>query len=274
MPVAHLNGTELHYLDQAPGAKPHAGTAHPSRDAVLFLHAFPLHSGMWTHALAALARRHRVLAMDYRGMGKSGLPPEVLSMDVVAEDVRALLEHLRVERAAVVGLSMGGYVAFELYRRNPALFRGLVLCDTKAAADGDEARAGRERFAHRVVERGLAWVVDEMAPKLLRAEPDPAVVRELRHLVGGCTPAGVAACQRGMARRPDSTATLATIACPTLVIVGEEDQATPPAEAERMAAGVKGARLVRLPGAGHLSNLEAPAAFDAALGEFVDGLPA
>jgi pimeloyl-ACP methyl ester carboxylesterase len=269
MPVAHLNGTELHYLDHAPGRRDH-----PASDAVLFLHAFPLHAGMWAHQLATLERRHRVLAPDYRGMGKSGVPPEILSMDVLAEDVLALLAHLRVERVAVVGLSMGGYVAFELYRRAPGLFRGLALCDTKAAADGDEARAGRERFAQRAAERGLGWVVDEMAPRLLRAEPDPAVVRELRHLVGGCTPAGVAACQRGMARRPDSTATLTTLACPTLVVVGEEDQATPPAEAERMAAAVKGARLVRLPGAGHLSSLEAPAAFDAALSGFVDGLPA
>jgi pimeloyl-ACP methyl ester carboxylesterase len=269
MPVAHLNGTELHYLDH-----PASGPSRASRDAVLFLHAFPLHSGMWARQLATLERGHRALAVDYRGMGKSGVPPETLTMEVVAEDVLALLAHLRVERTAVVGLSMGGYVAFELYRRAPGLFRGLVLCDTKAAADGDEARAGREKFAQRVAERGLGWVVDETAPKLLRAEPDPAVVRELRHLLAGCAPAGVAACQRGMARRPDSTATLSTIACPTLVVVGEEDQATPPAEAERMAAAVKGARLVRIPRAGHLSNLEAPAAFDAALTEFVDALPA
>ncbi len=266
MPIAPVNGTSLHYRD--------AGSSRSARDAVLLLHAFPLHSGMWARQIASLEARHRVIAPDVRGMGRSSVPPEALTMDLVAEDVRALLAHLRIERVALVGLSMGGYVAFELYRRQPGLFRGLVLCDTKAAADGDEARAGRERFAQRAVERGLGWVVDEMAPKLLRAEPDPAVVRELRHLVGGCTPAGVAACQRGMARRPDSTATLATIACPTLVVVGEEDQATPPAEAERMAAAVKGARLVRIPGAGHLSNLEAPAAFNAALSAFVDSLPA
>ncbi|HET6437584.1 MAG TPA: alpha/beta fold hydrolase [Anaeromyxobacter sp.] len=266
MPIAHVNGTELNYRD--------AGQSRSARDAVVLLHAFPLHSGMWTREVAALEARHRVIALDYRGMGRSGVPPEALTMDVVAEDVRALLAHLRVERAAVVGLSMGGYVSFELYRRAPGLFRGLALCDTKAAADTEEAAAGREKFAKGAIEKGLGWVAEEMIPRLLRPSPDPAVVREVRHLVGGATPAGVAACQRGMARRPDSTATLPTIACPTLLLVGEHDAGTPPAEAEKMAAAVKGSRLVRIPAAGHLSNLENPAAFDSALVEFVDALPA
>ncbi len=266
MPIAHVNGTELHFRD--------AGASRATRDAVVLLHAFPLHSGMWARQLATLEAKHRVIALDYRGMGRSGVPPEVLGMDVVADDVRALLAHLRVERAAVVGLSMGGYVAFELYRRAPGLFRGLALCDTKAAPDADEARKNRETFARTALERGLGWVMDEMIPKLLRPTPDPAVVKEVRHLVAGATPAGVAACQRGMARRPDSTPTLATIACPTLVVVGEHDAGTPPAEAEKMAAAVKGSRLVHIPDAGHLSSLENPAAFDAALVEFVNGLPA
>jgi 3-oxoadipate enol-lactonase len=263
MPIAHVNGTELHYRD--------AGAA--AHDAIVFLHAFPLHSGMWARQLAALEGRNRVLAIDYRGMGRSGVPPEALTMDVVADDVRALLAHVRVERAVVVGLSMGGYVAFELYRRAPGLFRGLALCDTKAAEDGEEARRNREAFARTAIERGLGWVADEMVPKLLRPAPDPAVVKEVRHLVGGATPAGVAACQRGMARRPDSTPTLATIACPTLFIVGEHDASTPPAEAERMSAAVHGSRLVKLPGAGHLSSLDNPDAFDAALLGFLERLP-
>jgi pimeloyl-ACP methyl ester carboxylesterase len=266
MPIAHVNGTELHYRD--------AGASRSARDAIVFLHAFPLHAGMWARQVAALEARHRVLAVDYRGMGRSGVPPEALTMELVAQDVRALLAHVRVERAAFVGLSMGGYVAFELHRQAPGLFRGLALCDTKAAADGDEARRSREAFARTAVERGLGWVADEMVPRLLRPSPDPAVVKEVRHLVGGATPAGVAACQRGMARRPDSTATLATIACPTLFLAGEHDASTPPAEAERMAAAVKGSRFVKIPDAGHLSCFDAPAAFDAALMGFLEGLPA
>jgi pimeloyl-ACP methyl ester carboxylesterase len=263
MPVAHLNGTELHFRD--------AGSA---KDAIVLLHAFPLHSGMWVRQIAALEKRHRVIALDYRGLGKSGTPPEATTMDVIAEDVRALLAHLRVERAAFVGLSMGGYVAFELYRTAPGIFRGLVLCDTKAAADTAEGKAMREKFARTALERGLGWVADEQVPKLLRPSPDPAVVKEVRHLVAGGTPAGVAAAQRGMARRPDSTATLATIACPTLVVVGEQDGLTPPAEAEAMTKAVKGAALVKIPDAGHLSNIENPVAFGAAVVPFLDKLPA
>jgi pimeloyl-ACP methyl ester carboxylesterase len=263
MPKASVNGTELHYRDSG-----------SSKDVVLLLHAFPLHSGMWARQIAALSARHRVVAPDYRGLGKSAVPPEASTMELLAQDVRALLQHLRVERAAVAGLSMGGYLAFELYRQAPALFRGLALCDTRAGADSEEGKATREKFAQTTIERGLGWVADEMVPKLLRPQPDPAVVKEVRSLISDGTPAGVAAAQRGMARRPDSTPTLATIACPTLVVVGEEDGLTPPGESEKMAKAVKGAKLVKVPRAGHLANVENPAAFDAALVAFVDGLPA
>jgi pimeloyl-ACP methyl ester carboxylesterase len=112
-----------------------------------------------------------------------------------------------------------------------------------------------------------------MTPKLLRPQPDAAVVKEVRSLIGQGTPAGVAAAQRGMARRPDSTPTLAQIACPALVVVGAEDTLIPPAEAEKLAAGIKGAKLAKIPGAGHLPNIESPAAFDAALLGFLDALP-
>ena len=263
MPTANLNGTELHWRDAGSGTS-----------TVLLLHAFPLHSGMWARQIAALEKRHRVLAVDYRGLGKSGTPPEASTLDLLAEDVRTLLAHLRIERAAVAGLSMGGYLSLELYRQAPALFRGLALCDTKAGADNDEGKAGREKFAQTTLEKGLSWVADEMVPKLLKADPDPAAVKEVRRLIQDGTPAGVAAAQRGMARRIDSTPTLARITCPTLVIVGQGDTLTPPAESEKMAAAVKGARLVKIPGAGHLANIENPDAFNAALTSFVDGLPA
>ena len=263
MPRASLNGTELHYRD--------SGT---SKDVVLLLHAFPLHSGMWARQVAALEKTHRVVAPDYRGLGKSGMPPEAWTLELLAQDVRALLAHLRIERAAVAGLSMGGYLAFELHRQLPGLFRGLALCDTRAGADNDEGKANREKFAKTAIERGLGWVADEMIPKLLRPQPDPAAVKEVRALITDGTPAGVAAAQRAMARRPDSTPTLAAITCPTLVVVGEEDSLTPPAESVKLAQGVKGARLVRIPGAGHLPCIESPEPFTRALVEFFAALPA
>ena len=262
MPTVTVNGTALHYLDAGRGTS-----------AVLLLHAFPVHSGMWTRQVEALARRHRVIAPDYRGLGQSGTPPVATTMGLLCEDVRALLGHLRVERVGVAGLSMGGYLAFEVWRQVPGLVRGLALCDTRAGADTPEGAAGREAFARDALEHGLGWVADQMAPKLLRPAPDAAVLKEVRRLVADGTPAGVAAAQRGMAQRPDSTATLQTITVPTLVVVGEQDGLTSPAEAEKLAAGIRGSRLVKIPGAGHLSNLEAPARFDEALLAWAEALP-
>jgi 3-oxoadipate enol-lactonase len=264
MPIAHVNGTDLHYRD--------AGTAH--KDVLLLLHAFPLHSGMWQRQIAALEGRWRIVAPDYRGLGQSAPRGEASTMQVLAEDVRALLQHLRVERAAVAGLSMGGYLSLELYRQIPGFFRGLALCDTRAGADTEEGKAGREKFAQTAIERGLEWVADDMIPKLLRPDPDPAVAKEVRDLIRRGTPAGVAAAQRGMAQRPDSAETLGKITCPTLVIVGAEDTLTPPAESEKMAKAIKGAKLVKVKKAGHLANLEATEEFNRALGAFLGTLPA
>jgi pimeloyl-ACP methyl ester carboxylesterase len=262
MPTTDTGAAKIHYQDTGNG-----------KEVVVLLHAFPLHSGMWSRQIAALSPRYRVVAPDYPGLGKSTPRAEPSTMEFLATEVLALLDGLRIDRAVVAGLSMGGYLAFEVYRKRPGLFRGLALCDTRCGADTPEAAANRETFARNAVEKGLHWVADEMTPKLLKPKPDPAVVREVRALIGQGTPAGVAAAQRGMARRPDSTPTLATIHCPTLVVVGEEDTLTPPAESEKMAAGIKGARLVRIPGAGHLANVEAPALFDQALLEFVGALP-
>jgi pimeloyl-ACP methyl ester carboxylesterase len=264
MPIVHLNGTDLYYRD--------AGD--PTANAVVLLHAFPLNSGMWQRQISALGAKHRVVALDYRGLGQSKPSAEPSTLPRLAEDVRALLAHLRIERAAVAGLSMGGYLSFELYRQAPGLFRGLVLCDTKASADTEEAKAMREKFAQTALEKGLEWVADEMIPKLLRPDPDPAVAREVREIIRRGTPAGVAAAQRGMAQRPDSTPTLAKIACATLVIVGDQDTLTPLKDSQAMAKAIPGARLVKVKGAGHLANLENVEAFDRALVEFVTGLAA
>jgi pimeloyl-ACP methyl ester carboxylesterase len=263
MPTLKVTGSEIHYLDVGRG---------PS--AVVLLHAFPLHLGMWSRQVESLSQRHRVVALDYRGLGSSGPPRAPSTMDLLAEDVGALCAHLRVERAGVAGLSMGGYLAFEVWRRMPRLVRGLALCDTRAGPDTPEGAAGRETFARNALEKGLSWVADEMTPKLLRPDPDPAAVKEVRDLVAAGTPAGVAMAQRGMASRPDSFPTLATITVPTVIIVGEQDGLTPPAESERMLAGIAGATLVRIARAGHLPCIENPGPFTAALVAWADGLPA
>lgn len=265
MPTAPVNGTLFHYLD--------AGRE-KARETILLLHAFPLHSGMWKRQVAALSPYHRVIAPDYRGFGKTSPDGDVSSMALIASDVRQLLHQLHIERAVVVGLSMGGYLAFELFREDPGLFRGLVLCDTRATSDSAEGRAGREVFAKNALERGLSFVADEMVPKLLREGASPQEETEVRELIGSVTPLGVAAAQRAMAARPDSTPTLSKIGCPSLVVVGEGDRFVPVAEAENLARGITGAGFVTVDRAGHLPCIEAPAAFNGALLAFLYDLGA
>jgi len=262
MPHLRVNDTELHYLDEGQGER-----------VVLFLHAFPLSSAMWSRQVAEVAKDHRVIAPDYRGLGRSAPSAEISSMSLLARDVQALLGARGIARAALVGLSMGGYLSFELYRQAPELFRGLALADTRASADTAEGRAGREDFARGALAHGLGWVADQLTPKLLRPTPSAAAVAELHALIAAGTPEGVAAAQRGMAERPDSFGTLASITCPTLVLVGAEDTLTPPADAEAMRAKLPKAELVYIPEAGHISCIENPNAFTRALRDFLAALP-
>ena len=258
MPSIRLADTTIHYVDRGHGPA-----------VVVLLHAFPMHAGMWRPQIEALSRRFRVIAPDVRGFGASGEPPVVLPMSTIAEDVWHLLDTLGIGKVVVCGLSLGGYVAFELYRRAPEVFGGLVLADTRATADTPEGREGREASAQAAHAHGMTWVANDMVGKLLREGHAAEVEAEVRRVILDGTPAAVAAVQRGMALRADSTATLSTIEVPTLVLVGRQDSLTPPSAAESMAKAIPGATLQVLEGAGHLSNLDAPEAFTAALERFV-----
>jgi pimeloyl-ACP methyl ester carboxylesterase len=194
-------------------------------------------------------------------------------MTALADDVLALCDGLGVARPVLVGLSMGGYLAFEVFRRRPTWARGLALCDTRAGADAPEAAAARERFAKDALGKGLGWVAEQMLPKLLRPRARAEDVETVRRRILEGTPEGVAAAQRAMAARPDSTPTLGEIArskLPVVVLVGAEDGITPPAESRRIADAVPGARLAVLEGAGHLANVEAPAEFAREVSAFLD----
>ena len=259
MPNIRIGDTQLHYEDVGRGP------------AIFLLHAFPLHSGMWQPQVELLSREHRVITMDYRGLGESRPAPEVATMELLAAVAAELLARLGVVHATVAGLSMGGYVALALYRRSPQLFRGLVLADTKAGPDTAEGRDARHKFAQDAVVNGMGWVADQMIPKLLGPNAGPEVVRRVRALIGENGPAGVAAAQRGMAARPDSEPLLKCVRCPSLVIVGSEDTLTPPALSEAMAATLQ-TRVAVIPGAGHLANLENPKLFAGEIACFMAGL--
>jgi pimeloyl-ACP methyl ester carboxylesterase len=245
--------------------------------AVVLLHAFPLSSAMWLAQREALSGSVRVVTPDQRGFGGSPLGDDPPSLDAAADDLAALLDSLAIDRVVLGGLSMGGYVAMAFLRRHAERVDALILADTKASADAPQARANRERIANLVTDDESSGIlVDEVLPTLLGATTTaerPLVSGRVKALVQAAPAAAVAWAQRAMAARPDSFDTLRLAPVPTLVIVGVEDTIPPPYYAQAMAKTVTGGRLDILPRAGHLSALEVPEEFNAAVLKFVATLP-
>jgi 3-oxoadipate enol-lactonase len=227
---------------------------------------------MWERQLALADHGWRVVVPQLRGFdGGSGDPPAT-SVDDYAGDVIDLLDALHVQEAVVGGLSMGGYVAFAIVRHAARYVQGLVLADTKAPADTPEAIEGRRKMLQLVQDKGPAAVADEMIPKLLgetTRRERPEVVERVRALILANSAGAIAGAVRALMTRPDSTPLLQNIHVPTLVVVGEEDTVTPPVAAEQLHQSIAGSELVRVPAAGHLTNLEQPELFQAALARFL-----
>ena len=260
---ATLGGSEIEYDVRGEGP------------AVLFLHAFPLGQFMWEAVAESLAGSHRVVRFDARGFGASPAGDEPLTMERIADDGAALLGLFGIEKAVVAGCSMGGYAAFAFVRRHAERLAGLVLQDTRAAADTEEARANRTTLAARVLEEGAVAAVEAFLPKLVGETTKrdcPELVAQLRERILATSARGISNALRGLGARADSRDTLGQIQVPTLVVVGEEDVLTPPAESESMAAAIAGSRIEVIPRAGHLSNIENPAVYGAALARFLDSL--
>lgn len=244
-----------------------AGTGLP----LVLLHAFPLDSRMWTDVAALLPDGVPVLAVDLPGLGAAGdAPLPEPSLEAAADAVADALTRAGHDRAVVAGLSMGGYVTLALAERHPGLAAGIGLLDTKATADPGDARANRLRVASVVEDAGTVDEVLPMATALLGAasRERPELVARLEAWIGSQPPAGVAWSQRAMAARPDRTAVLAAHGGAALVLVGEEDGPTPPAQARAM-AHVLGVPPVVVPAAGHLTAVEAPSVVAEALTDLV-----
>jgi pimeloyl-ACP methyl ester carboxylesterase len=243
-------------------------------NALLLIHGFPLDHRLWHAQLRGLGGEVRAIAPDLRGHGRSASPGGPLSMDRHADDMAALLDHLGIARAVVAGLSMGGYVAFSLWRRHPGRVQGLILLDTRAEPDAPAAKLKRDATAAQAEQMGAAIVAEEMLPRLLapRSLANPKLVAQAWRLMSEQPVAGIVGALQGLRDRQDSRPTLATITVPTLVLVGEADAITPPADGAAMASAIDGAGLVVIPGAGHLSPLENPRAVNAALRTFLRGI--
>jgi len=257
---ARIAGGELAYETRGEGP------------ALLLLHAFPLGMAMWDEQARALASSFQVVRFDCRGFGGSPPGESLLTMERIADDAMALLDHLDLPAATVCGVSMGGYAAFAFVRRHPTRLRALVLADTKPAPDTEPARQARAEQAAKVRREGTSAIADAFLPKLLGKtthETRPQVVARAREIILANPARGISDALAGLATRADSTPTLREIRVPTLVVVGEEDVITPPSEAEAMHRAIAGSALELIPKAGHLANLENPVAFNRAVEGFL-----
>ncbi len=257
---AHINGINLDYTDAGNG------------DVLVFIHAFPLSQLMWEPQVKAFSKNYRVITLDLRGHGESETLLWNFTLEDYAKDINELLQYLNVQQATFIGLSMGGYILFAFYRLFPTMVKALVLADTRAQADSEEGKAGRLAMAQIANTEGPTAIADMMIPKLLTTatiENRNDLVEQVRSMIVKNQSSGIIVDLMAMAVRPNSTALLSHIACPTLVIVGEDDVATQPSESYYMRERIAQAQLTTIPNAGHLSNYEQPEAFNQAFLSFL-----
>lgn len=245
---------------------------HGAGEPILFIHGFPLSGRLWEHVIEPMRDTWRLVIPDLRGMGRSQ-PTAGATMATYADDLAALLDAVGEQRpVVVVGLSMGGYIAFEFYRRHAERVRALVLADTRAEADEPDKAAGRVVMADRVLSEGSGVVAEAMLPTLFGPKASTDLKQTWVEIISSTHPTGTAAALHAMRQRPDSTATLGDIQVPTLVVVGEDDAMTPPANARSMHRGIADAQLRVITDAGHMTPVEQPGQFVRALRRFVDAL--
>ena len=260
----------LRYLDvPASGKGRGAGT-------LVLIHGFPLNTTMWEPQLVMAERGWRIIVPALRGFGPgdeaTGDPPTT-SIDDYAGDTIDLLDNLHIKDAVICGLSMGGYTVFAMFRHAATYFRGMVLADTRSQGDSPEAVTNRKNMQQLVREKGPGAVADALVPKLLceatlKGKPD--VVAKLQKQITGSSVEAIVGALTALMTRADSTPLLPTLRIPVQIIVGDQDALTPPPLSEQMHRDISGSALAVIPGAGHMSNMEQPAAFNEALGGFLD----
>jgi 3-oxoadipate enol-lactonase len=247
------------------------GTGRP----VVLLHPFPLNRFFWRPMVAALGGRIRTIAPDYRGFGDSPARAP-FSMDSYADDIVAVLDRLKVEKATFFGVSMGGYVAFSIWRRHRARVQALILAHTRAEADNDTQAAARRTNVKLVLQGGAQVLVPRMFQNMvgITTHADrPLIATQVRLGMENAPRQGTLGALEALLKRVDSVPTLRTITVPTLIVSGEEDTLTPPALQATIHAGIPGSRLVSIPNVGHLGPIELPERFAREVEGFVQGLP-
>lgn len=261
MPTLKSSDAEIFYAVQGDGPP------------VVLLHPFPASHELWLPAAQTLTSRYQVILPDLRAHGASEAGDGPATMEKHAADLARILDAAEIGRAAFVGVSIGGYVLFEFWRRHRGRVASLALIDTKAQPDNQQGRASRLQSAADVLEKGVEPFVDSMLPRLFgettqRTRPD--LVDSARKLMLKMSPQDINLVQRGMAERPDSVPTLKTINVPTLVVVGDEDTLSPAADAELMRQNIPNAEKKVIPRAGHYAVWEQPDDVGKVLRQFLD----
>jgi pimeloyl-ACP methyl ester carboxylesterase len=250
---------DLHYIDNLPVS------------TVLLLHAFPLDYTMWSPQLPVLtAGGFRVIAPDMRGFGGSQ-PPSPWTMEDAAEDLNSLLDKLGLSRCAVVGVSMGGYIALAFWSKYPERVERLVLSNSRARSDNENEIRARNEMIAAIEQEGISILPDRMLPRLLQPNPSPAAAQMVRAAIERADPAAAIYAVMAMRNRMDYSSMLHRMTCPAMIIAGENDATIPVEDSKAVADAIPGSRFVNISDSGHLSNLENPEAFNAALLKFLRG---
>ena len=242
-------------------------------DVLLFAHGFPLDHRMWSEQLSEFSQSYRVVAPDLCGFGGSESvgTEEVLTMKHFADELVEILEALNVTHPVhLIGLSMGGYIAGQFLKNHSPQLKSLTLCDTRSEADGNDAKQNRHKTARLVLEAGSQPLAETMGSKLFGPNTPESILNQIRTMITDASPAGIAAASRGMAERSAFTDTLRFIDVPSLVVVGEYDSISTPAEMRGIAEQIPNATFVEISQAGHMSPLENPQEFNAGLAEFLN----
>ncbi len=246
---ATVNGLEIEYEI----------SGHRTALPVVFIHGFPFSKEMWKPQVEALKKEHYVITYDVRGHGKSDVGDGQYSVEYFVDDLIGLLDHMKLSSVVVAGLSMGGYIALRAIERNPERFRGLVLCDTRSEPDNNEGKIKRAAQAKTVKSDGMknfaeGFLKAVFYEKSFQSQPD--AVAEIKTIIENSSPAAVAGTLMALAARTDTTSSLYAIKVPTLILVGQHDNVTPPSASHAMKDKIPGAELYVIPNAAHMSNME------------------
>ena len=240
---------------------------------LVFVHGFPLNHRLWEPQFSDLSETAHLIAPDLPGHGESGSRPGLYLMEQVAEDVNTMLDKLEIKVPVVLcGLSLGGYMIGQFFEKYRNRLAGLVFTATRASGDSHEAKLNRDRLVGIAWESGVNAMVEAVLPKFLAPktyQTRPELVERVRGIMQVTSLEGVVGDLLGMRARPDTFDMIREIRLPTLVIHGTEDQLIPVSEGELIRDTIPGARMVTIPEAGHLPNLEQPELFNLAVREFI-----